>query len=91
MGVNADWQETYTTPEYANVRYPSSAKKAICGWAYVRTIDQEYVDRLSGEILVQVKRDQAWVRYDGVLPKPYEQDFPPEDLGREWEDEDPNY
>lgn len=68
MPKNMDYQETYSTPEYANVRYPSTAQKAINGWAYIYSKDENYVFGLSQHHVVEIRSGDHWVRYSGHLP-----------------------
>ena len=90
MHVNMDYQDTYSTPEFANVRYPSVAAKSIDGWAYVLTKDEDYVQRLSHHHNVEVRVDDMWVTFTGEL-------LDPDDLGQEPppyagdSESDPNY
>lgn len=70
MDRRDDPYDSYTTPEYANVRYLSSAQKSINGWAYIYTMDDHYVYRLSIHHEVEIRNDNAWVAYDGYLPDP---------------------
>ncbi|MBX3702083.1 MAG: hypothetical protein KF903_13915 [Dokdonella sp.] len=85
MFKNMDYQDTYASPEHANVRYPSSAKQSIGGWAYVFSQDAEYVYGLSRHHDVQVKTTSGWARYSGKLPNP--EDLVEEDPPFDVEDE----
>ena len=70
MPVNMDWENTYSTPDFANVRYPSVAAQSVGGWAYVFTKDEDYVRRLSYYHHVVVRVDDRWVLFSGELPDP---------------------
>jgi len=90
MPVNMDWEDTYTTPEFANVRYPSVASKSINGWAYVLSKDEDYVQRLSHYHKVEVRDGTNWVPFTGELPDLGELvQEPPPYAGDE--ETDPNY
>jgi hypothetical protein len=91
MFVNMDYQDTYSTPEFANVRYPSVVAKSINGWAYVLTKDEDYVQRLSHHHNVEVRVGDRWVPYSGELPDPDDLKGaePPPYAGDE--EADPNY
>lgn len=94
MVTNADYQATYTTPEHGVVRYPSSAKESVNGWAYVFTKDESYpADLQSKGHMVQVRFDNQWIAYDGWLPSEEEAfgetDHPP--FAEPDETPDPNY
>ncbi len=65
MPKNADWQDTYCSPDTGNVRYPSSAKESVGGFAYVYTQDLKYVRELEAHHFVQVWNSGSWVRFDG--------------------------
>lgn len=67
MFKNMDYQDTYSKPEFANVRYPSTATKSINGWAYIRTKDDAYVYDLSQHHLVEVRFRDHWIKYVGEL------------------------
>lgn len=88
MFKNMDYQDTYSTPEFANVRYPSVAAKSINGWAYVFSKDEEYVYGLSQHHSVEVRTGDHWVPYTSSLPEIDDLESPPyfED-----EDTDTNY
>lgn len=69
MVRNADWKDTYCTPEVGNVRYPSSVAEAVGGWAYVYTADDDYPAHLAFHgPAVQVRYKNRWLPYQGVLP-----------------------
>lgn len=91
MSKNMDYEDTYSTPEFGNVRYPSTAKKAINGWAYVYSKDSAYVFGLSQHHDVQVREGDRWIKYDGHLPETEDLigQEPPPYLGED--DSDPNY
>lgn len=74
-----DFKGTYTTPTYANVRYSSSAKESIDGWAYVFTKDSGYVEDLAFNRPVEVKMDGAWVPFSGEFVEP--ENFPGKECG----------
>jgi hypothetical protein len=59
---NVTLQSLYCAKEDANVRYPSSSKYGECdGFAYLFTLDYEYVHRLSMNHCVEVKnKDGDW-------------------------------
>lgn len=89
---NDDYKNTYTSPEYGNVRYPSSSRSAIKGWAYVFTQDRNYVERLSHNHLVEVKSEGVWCAYAGYLPlEKYSKSPQDEDPTLYYNDEEDGY
>lgn len=91
MFKNMDYQDTYTTPEFANVRYPSTAAKSVNGWAYVLTKDEGYVYDLSQHHIVEVRSGDRWIPYSGNLPDTDELTGPEEPPNIGDDDADPNY
>ena len=90
MPKNADWQDTYCSPETGNVRYPSSAKESVGGFAYVYTQDLKYVRELEAHHFVQVWNSGSWVRFDGSnLDHRIEPEGPPQ--FEPDENQDPNW
>ena len=64
MGVNLDYKDTYADATGGNIRYPSNALASIAGWAYVWTIDVDYVNDLAVNNAVQVKIHGHWQAWD---------------------------
>lgn len=91
MFKHMDYQDTYTTPEFANVRYPSTAAKSVNGWAYVLTKDEGYVYDLSQYHNVEVRSGDQWIPYSGGLPDTDELTGPEELPNTGDDDADPNY
>lgn len=92
MGKNAIFRETYSSPEYGNVRYKSDAKESVAGWAYVHTTDNDYVSDLSLFRIVQIRHGDAWIAYTGTLPDEDVPDEVPNSSHRMDDDvDDPNY
>nr|AAK28588.1 hypothetical protein [uncultured bacterium] len=90
MPKNADWQDTYCSPDTGNVRYPSTAKESIGGFAYVYTQDIKYVRELDINHFVQVWDGKSWTRFDGQnLGQRAEVEGPPQFDPDE--EEDPNW
>jgi hypothetical protein len=83
-----DFLGTYTKQIYANVRYVSSAKESIDGWAYIFTKDSGYVEDLAYNRRVEVKMDGEWVPFSGEFVEP--EDFPGEECSNStrWQSED---
>lgn len=90
MYKNLDYKDTYSSPEHANVRYPSEAIASIGGFAYVFTQDAEYVHHLAHYHLVEVKYRGAWCQYTGALPSVEEAQYPQEEPFLTYLDEDPS-
>jgi hypothetical protein len=91
MFKNMDYRDTYSTPEFANVRYPSFATQAIGGWAYVFSQDKEYIYGLSQHHVVEVRSGDRWIPYNGSLPNQDEMSGHEPLVYSEHEDSDPNY
>lgn len=66
---NVEWKNTYCNEESGNVRYLSSARRAINGWSYIFTLDNDYVSDLSFHRKVQVKENETWIDYQGYIPE----------------------
>ena len=64
MPVNLDWKDTYSSPEYANVRYRSCALASYGGWAYIHTTDAHYVRRLAKKNVVHILTVYGWKNYN---------------------------
>lgn len=90
MYKNMDYKDTYSSPEHANVRYPSQALASVGGYAYVFTQDDEYVRHLSHYHLVQVKYKGLWCGYTGFLPSAEEMEYPQEEPLLTYLDEGPD-
>lgn len=94
MVRNADWKDTYCSPGEGNVRYPSDAKEAVDGWAYMFTKDEAVpADMRSKRHAAQVRVGNSWVAYSGYLPS-YDEAFGVIDTLPEFEPDetpDPNY
>lgn len=90
MYVNVEYRDTYTRPEFANARYPSSAEQSIDGWAYILTKDPDYLHRLAHYHLVEVRENGEWVPFQGQIDEAggYD-DEPPPFAGND--ESDPNY
>lgn len=65
---NMEYGNTYCSPEAGNIRYPSSAKASVGGWAYVFTQDLEYAAGLGLYRPVNVRFEDQWVPFSGTLP-----------------------
>jgi len=65
---NMEYENTYCNPEAGNIRYPSSAKASVRGWAYVFTQDHEYAAGLGFHRAVYVRFEDQWVPFSGSLP-----------------------
>lgn len=65
---NADYKDTYCDPTAGNIRYPSTARGAVDGWAYVFTQDVNYANDLAGKHLVEVRCRDGWRQFTGALP-----------------------
>jgi len=91
MFKNMDYGDTYSTPQFANVRYPSTAAKSINGWAYIFTKDKEYVYGLSQHHSVEVRTGDRWFSYIGELPDADDLTGPEPPPYGEDKDADPNY
>ena len=91
MFKNMDYQDTYSAPEFANVRYPSAAAKSINGWAYVFTKDEQYVYGLSQHYNVEVRAGDYWAPYNGSLPDTDDLTGPEPPPYAGEEDADPSY
>ena len=91
MPKNMDWRDTYCSPETGNLRYPSSAKESVAGFAYVYTQDLKYARELAAFNAVEGWNNDRWVQFDGYsLGSREEPQAPPEVEGRE-EPADPNW
>lgn len=89
MVRNADWSHTYCEPEAGNVRYPSTAREAVRGYAYVYSKDLNYVRDLQLYHEVQVWSQDHWVPFNGTnLQDREEPEPPPESFS---EENDPNW
>lgn len=83
--------ETYASAETGNVRYPSTAREAENGWAYVLSKDKRYVRELAHHNHVEVRHDDGgWSKFHGEFPSGWEdwgsgafRDAPP---GMQWDD-----
>jgi len=69
---NVEWKNTYCNEKFGNVRYTSQSKRAIHGWAYIFTQDNDYVYDLSFHRTVQVKQNGVWIPYQGHIPEEIE-------------------
>ncbi len=92
MYKNTDYKDTYSNPDFANVRYVSDAKASISGWAYVFTKDEEYVSDLAFHREVQVKFENQWCPYSGYLPGVHDlSESDGTDISQDGAYHDPNY
>lgn len=90
MSKNADWRETYCSPDTGNARYPSSAKESVDGYAYIYTQDLKYLHELASFHIVQVWNGSGWAPFDGRSPAEREEPEGPPSFEPD-EPEDPNW